>query len=78
VNRRPAFLGFLGSAIRRGDSVHPQVFHQLAVVIKGMSYRIHGERKASFLPTNRGGHWLGHIFCRQSSQQACEAPRKNP
>jgi len=35
-------------AIRRDDTVHPQVFHKLAVVIKAMSDRIHCERKRVF------------------------------
>lgn len=49
----PYSLGFLGPAIRRDDTVHPQVFHKLAVVIKAMSDRIHCERKARLLPLTR-------------------------
>src|ERR1700694_482062 len=37
----PHSLGLLGPAIRRDDIVHAQVFHELAVVIKAMSDRIH-------------------------------------
>jgi len=57
-----SWLAFFRPAIGRDNTIHAQVFHELTLVIKTMSDRVHGERKTRLLPLTRTGRCLHHIL----------------